>query len=334
MSNKVKSNSDKVSIALSVSLVGLALLLVLSFLGDFVKSGDMGIGLLKSLLFSAIFAFLLWLMKYAKTRESDLKKWRIVEWVTLGSYLIVVILSIFLSGLPTFVSVNTDKENLKESARADVQSLQESILSFKSFENEMLENTVVGLKNVVGHSNCSQQLQTYINQNKLEGVSGSLSVKSIESFRQNMSDDVDVISVDNAEYYQRWMDMISQCSATIESWNMFKLQEMAADLSTLGNEISVVLPEFSKQNNFPTISNHDGVYDLDDDSKIYQCEFSLKFSDQIQSIKGISIWSIIVVLLVHFLVLFSYIFCFRSNRVEIGRGQDSSNMPGHLLRNE
>lgn len=340
MSNSTNSNSDKVSIALIVSLLGLAIFLVLSVMGDFIKNGDMSIGLLKSLSFTAVFAFLLWLLKYAKTRESNLKKWRVVEWGMLGGYVIIAVFSIFFSGLPTFVSVNTEKESLKQIARSDIDAMNNQISSFVSFETNELDNTLKGLRNTVNHQNLSKRLKDYIKQNNFirpENSDGIISDSDTSLFkmkRDGFLEQIELVSVDNSYYNgdDGWGNKLNECSSTVETWNLFKLPELARKMEDVSEEISSILPEFYEHNKFPTIKNINGTYDIEDEGEQFSCNISLKFPQKLRSIQGVSIITIIMMLLIHFLILFCYIFSFRSNRVEIGRGQNQNNLGGgHIL---
>ena len=73
-----KQNSKKITIANIVSIVGVVLLLVFTFLGQAYKSGgEITVSLLISIVVAAWISLLLWFMIKAKGAENDLKKWKV-----------------------------------------------------------------------------------------------------------------------------------------------------------------------------------------------------------------------------------------------------------------
>ena len=89
---KNNKQNKSVTIANIVSIVGLVLLLVFTYIGNsYMSGGEIGVDLFFSIIITAFTAFLLWLMIKAKGAENRVKMWKKVEYGTLGLYVLLAI---------------------------------------------------------------------------------------------------------------------------------------------------------------------------------------------------------------------------------------------------
>ena len=102
-----KQDSSRITIANIVAMVGIVLLLVFSFIGhSYLSGGELGWDVMISVGITAFTAFLLWFLIKAKGAENQLDKWKIIEYVTLGVYILFAIPASLLGGVMHFFVIN------------------------------------------------------------------------------------------------------------------------------------------------------------------------------------------------------------------------------------
>lgn len=316
MSQNNSKKSNSISIAVWITVIGLAASLVFSFLGIYLKDGDMGMGLIISLVQTAVLAVLVWFMTFAKRKENDIAKWKIVEFSTLAVYIVVAVL-FFSEPLLRFFDVNVNKDTMKEYAMADINNLWSDLNTFDEEQNNALMTTVEGLNNCMGYPKSSE----------LSSFASSYGNRSaIDGFRET-----EVMNIENESL--PWRTELEQCKMLVSTWGLFQIPDVVSRLQSYGVSIPEALNEYASTMRYPIIERGiDGSYNMREPVFTGFVHETSTFAEKIASSTSLNPVSGIIFVLLHLAILFSYYMAFRSRRVEIGRNSQTGDDGGILLR--
>ncbi len=318
-------NSEKITIANIVSIIGVVLLFVFTFLGYIYKNGgEITLSILLSLGVAGFATLLLWLLIKAKGAENDLKKWKMAETVILVVYIIFAIVS--LGGMKHFFVVNDAKEDIKKYAVQDFAKIDSLVNDYKTFEGEAISNTYMGLKNALVHRRNPALIQ-FMKEYELTDES-SLRVFEEEKSRQLLAEDDGGNFAQILTYYTEQRDNLLQ---SVENWNVMlipfkskRVDELATymeeSLTQLSETGAATLPEIREENNgcqkiYVKGNNQQKEFKVEGGIESFQ--FRTAIMEAESSSSTTLVVAILFTLLVHLLIIFNYIVAYRTNTLKI-----------------
>lgn len=323
---KEKKNG-KITLANIIAMLGLVLLIVCLWLGQALKSGELGgMSVLISVGITIAAALLLWLMIKAKGAETNTSKWKIIEFGTLALYLALAVLTAPIA--LNFFSVLSNKDKLQETAQKDIEGIQETIDNFKQDEKRNLEKTCTGLDNVLdakqNNETPDQGVIDFIKDEDIAGSFSEFSEKHISKWKDQKEADINMIDlsglsnkdldgVEAGEYGSGWEERITTSKNAIRNWQLLKIPSAIGSIQSLSEEVGKTLTTFSKNAPFPIINNVGGKYKLGSlQNDAY--ETKSKVQDMIKDLSPFTVMGIGAMVLIHLLILFNYFMAYRSQR--------------------
>lgn len=355
-------NSDKITLANLVSIIGIVLLAFLFYCGIAV-SGAMSVGLsiLLAVGLSAVIGFILWLLLHAKGVENDFKKWRGVEIASLVLFVLVSLGSSWL--ILNFTNVLFQKQDIQRIARNDIQEIKTLISNYQSDATEdyntVRDNIIAASQTRAYPNNIDaalkdtlrlrwgldvSQLTTQASVNNFLNGTDSLSMGiRLPYWIENIAD-LSTIDERNREpqlWGPSWTDQLERCSNIINSWDIFSLPQamqmvknMKADVPAKLTDISKTLPLHPIQTQ-PMLNARGrslgyNAYKIERAYEGRQYNISSTETNWFGSRSVVSIIvGLIIALFLYFVVIFNYIVAYRSRKVEIrvGNGRYSHGRP-------
>lgn len=320
-----KGKSEKISIANIVSVVGLAVLAFLAYLGCSFKwpEQNIGINMLLALCPAAVAAFLLWMMTHAKGVDNNFRGWLIVEVVSLLAFVGTAV----WGGswvMPYFV-VNQRSEELQNAAEDDLTAMENEIDRFVARQTEKLSTMVTGIENALEDKVYDNQVQALLG--RLEITSES----SLETWAERQQEKIDSIEYYGLVYRSSWRDDISEMRAAVSGWDLFTIPKIAVDITRLagtddssadqGESICGILNAISRNSDLCRIEA------VREAGKVYRVvgfgtdtyDVDLIFPSMLKE-GGFSWGGFVVIVLVYILILFNYIFAYRSKKGSLEAG--------------
>lgn len=287
----------KISIADIVSSVGLVALLLFTFLGAyFKKGGEISMPIVLSAIVFALTFLLCSLAKKFKQEEVSSKSgWLYWEITMLVLYVVCALFSSKYS--LHFFSVNSDREEMKKVCKMDCDSINAFIDRYVAAAEGAKEK----VKNKL--ANPSTEWRTWA---KDHGV--ALNKNSIETY---VNETLQKELLDDTEYARKsWKEEVDGASAYVDKWSWLYVPGAAKKLKDVGEDAPRWLADKFKQIKMPGLSL--------DDSAIGSGLYS-----SIKGSKNTTLAGILLTVLIHFLVLFSYLVSPRPGSVRIKRRYNS-----------
>ena len=342
-----KGKSEKISIANIVSVVGLAVLAFLAYLGCSFKwpEQNIGINMLLALCPAAVAAFLLWMMTHAKGVENNFRGWLIVEVVSLLAFVGTAV----WGGswvMPYFV-VNQRSEELQNAAEDDLTAMENEIDRFIARQTEKLNTMVTGIENALEDRVYDEQVEALLDRLEIT------SELSLETWAERQQEKIDSIEYYGLVYRSSWRDDISEMRSDVSGWDLFTIPEIAVGMARLAGtddssadkseSICGILNAISRNSDLCRIEAVRADYEADEreeisspykDSyrhskygKVYRVvgfgrdtyDVDLIFPSMLKK-GGFSWGGFAVIVLVYILILFNYIFAYRSKKGSLEAG--------------
>lgn len=320
---KKNRKSDKITVANIVSIVGITILLLTSFIGHSYKSGgEMGWDIIISVSLTSFTVLLLWFMIKAKGAENRLDRWRKIEYATLAVYIVFAIPASLYGGIMHFFVVNDNKKEIREAAIADIELIEGLINEYRQFETDAITITETGLKGVAGFNQSpTTNLAEFMSRNSINrSVLGT-----IEYFIGLQKEKL--IGDGLSSYEEQCEDRCDEIKDIVEGWNLFKISSVSEKIETLAKDVETDLSRRSREAELPKIEvNIKGKYDITEENqekvfKIFpdlpQGAYAFQFKKQLTEAYGMDFMDILTVILIHVLILFNYIFAYRTSTLEI-----------------
>lgn len=314
-----KQDSSRITIANIVAMVGIVLLLVFSFIGhSYLSGGELGWDVMISVGITAFTAFLLWFLIKAKGAENQLDKWKIIEYVTLGVYILFAIPASLLGGVMHFFVINDNKDDIKKYAKADIQKINQLISDYREFESEAITQTLTGLGNAVG---INQRVDISLSQ-FMEAEQIASTKESVENF--GTIQHTKLIGANFETYHTNVKKLEQEIINAVDGWSIMQMPSKARMIEELATSVENELTKKSHDAKLPIIEYSNGKYTIKEtnqcrDFYISGGTDSFQFKNALQSTTGFSVTAILVVLLIHLLILFNYIVAYRTSSLGIGK---------------
>lgn len=307
--------AGRITIANIISIIGIVLLLVFSFLGrSYMSGGELGLDIVIALAITSISAFLLWFLIKAKGAENNIEKWKKAELATLVIYIVFAILASLFGGIMHFFVVNDNKEVIKEYAKADLNIIDDMFSEYKNFENEALALTGTGLSNAKKYGLlCDESLNSFMQEQSIITHESALSYEQIQ--RNTL------IGERFEVYYSSFRSKRNEIEDAVNNWSVMQIPFKVKQIEDLANSASKYLTDLSNEAKLPVIENSGSGFTITG----YQVRNfsvdteSFMFKKKLVEASGFSITALIVVLIIHFLILFNYIVAYRTDKIAVGR---------------
>ena len=324
-----QKQSGKVTIANIVSMVGVALLAVFTFIGySFKSGGELGTDLLITALISGFTAFLLWFLIKAKGAENNLDKWMVAEILTLIVYVGVMVYTSVFGGIMHFFVVNENKDAVKEYAMSDIEKIENMFTQYEEFERNAIATTRQGLTNATQRNQYkTDSLKTFLTEKNIDAT-------TVETYTDNEMNLV--LGYSYEELRNSYNDLKANIDANVNSWSILRIPLYANTIEEFTEDSQDYLTSLSSMTALPIIeydqtlrkynivaANQHAVFEIEGGIE------SLQFKQSIREANGFSIIAIVVALLIHVLILFNYIMAYRTRTIHAGK--DSEEDGGRIL---
>lgn len=294
------AQKNGIGLANVIAVVGIVALGVLTYLGRaFISGGEMGISIIWAVGVAAIATALLVLMIKAKGVESYFKQWKVVEVISLICYLAFAALT--ASTVVHFFVVTEDKEELKECAHADVGAITDLYNDYVATYNSNISSTVGFIR----------QCRDNASHKKEKGYDTFESfIESEDSIEEIETDYTAAYIVDVTSGYENDVkNNIGKWNAQIDGWSLLHISTLAKQVEEYYAQYRTQLIEIA--------GNNSDDYPLYLDTKLKSHKMQL--GEKLKTASGETIIGWIVVVLVHFMILFNYFIASRS-RIVSGKG--------------
>lgn len=356
-------NSDKITLANLVSIIGIVLLAFLFYCGIAISGMSIGISILIAVGISAVIGFILWLLLHAKGVENDFAKWRAVEIVSLVLFILLSLGSSWF--ILKFTNVLFQKDAIQRVARNDIDEIRSLISKYKADATADYKNVKRSIISASesryyhNHINIDDALKDTLRLRWGLDVSQLTTEASVKNFLNGTDSlsigiriprwidriaDLSTINERDLEpivYGPSWDEQLDRCSQIINSWDIFSLpqamqiiKKMKRDVPDKLTDISKTLPlhpiEPQPAKDHRNRSLGYNVYKIERAYEGRQYNISSTETNWFGSRSVVSIIvGLIIALFLYFVVIFNYIVAYRSRKVEIrvGNGRYSHGRP-------
>ncbi len=315
-----KQKSGKLTIANIVAIVGVVLLLVFSFLGrSYMSGGELGWDIFIAVAITAFTVVLLWFLIKAKGAENHLSNWKKAEYVVLAIYIIFAIPASLFGGIMNFFVVNDQKERIMQYAQADLQKIDKMFAEYRDFEEDAINITCTGLTNAIGlNAERGMDLTDFMQRNNIKP-----DIPGIDIFRSIRSNE---LLGDGFQKFQKSQkDKLNEINSIINSWSVMQIPYQAERIDELAEDVSKKLCVLSNSVTLPVIGlTSGGVHDIKQNNQVREFKIdggvdSFEFKKHITDARGFSATALLVVIIIHFMILFNYIVAYRTSTVTVGK---------------
>lgn len=324
-----QNTSSRISLANIVAVVGLTLLSVCIFVGHSYKSrAEWGQDLAWAVGLTAVAGALLWFLIRAKGAENELRRWRIVEWLTLGVYVVALVPATYCSGIMQFVAVQTQKEHYQQIANEDVAGVDAMYRSYIEQSTEAIDRTVQGLKNLSMNSryDCDNKVRDFLSENQVR-----LTSESISNYRTLKTDQLMGPGV--RAWKQEADRRLNDIRAVYNAWSLLYISSSTKQLHELSDEMGEKLSQLSATANLPVIDRDENSYRVVDspvaprtsyrvyrftikqDSQACTYSFSPQLPLKLPTAGRFSLPALLALALIHLLILFNYFVAYRTTTI-------------------
>lgn len=321
----MKQKEKSMTIAGFISLLGMVLLSVFTYLGlSFLNPGELGMNVLKSLGLVVVLATVLNLLLRAKRAENDLKKWLVAEIVLLVVYIVIAICT--FSGVSHFFTIQSQREELKRMAWHDYQLYMDVYDNYEKISKKMIADTKTELESsLTDGMNVSKDVVDWRSDN---GIYSKAAVKGWES------------NVNELLMGTKWEKLKSEFEQRkesnmeiVENWSIIQLPyvvEALVDDTVFVAELNAMLDK--SKDKLPIIEydtyTEEYVCAGVNTAKVSLDVSKLQFADALSKTDSPSFLAIVVFILVHLLILFRY---FMAYRTAVVRNKYMVEDGGHIL---
>ncbi|MCR4919399.1 MAG: hypothetical protein K5928_06260 [Prevotella sp.] len=288
-----KANTNNVSIANVISMLGLAGVAVITFFGILLGSADGAIGTaaLLAAALAAVLACLLVVSMKAKAADDNRDKWRIVEIATLAAYIAVALM--FSTPLHRFFYVKSQQQQLQQQARQEISDIQQLYADYEQQRKAALDNAVQQMTNYQNSKTKSMSMDAYIQKMHVDEKWAAKADK-LTKLRSDAE--------------------LKQLAQSVEDFKLLSLAQTAARLAEKDSTAYLDVMQKIQANQaehdlIPRFVNDAaGAYTQDGFAQInIQRAPQPRLQPALQKASGSTAISWIVMVVLHMLILFSYV---------------------------
>lgn len=300
-----QKKSGNISIANIIALVGLAGIGVVTFFGILLHSSD---GKPAGAIFGAAaltsgLGFLLFMSIKAKGAEDSPDKWRYVEWVCLGLYIVVALL--FSEPFQRFFYILGEKDAMQVQARQEIKTIKSMYQAYEYQRKKFVNDA-------------AEQLQNYNASGQQKTIRDDLA-----AYAKGIGTNIDSWA-GNAEKLTKLTPdtQLKNIEDKIEGWSIMQLSMIANELETKDTEAWIMVEKkikhFEEQNKLIPIVSGGGIrpYKLDGYAQFELGEKPKpKFAQMLRNADGSTAIGWIIYIALNILVLLNYAVAARTDFV-------------------
>lgn len=309
-----------------ISLAGLALLGFFTFMGALMlTSGNIGAAIGIALASVVVLSLLLGAAVYCKGAETDFSRWRKVE---IASLVVFIAAAAFPAKyVMHFFDILSSKEELQKAAMADAAGIRNLFKIYEDAERSAIAVTTTGLQNAFGEE-CDINVKEYYDAAAIRNY------EDIDSWmlneRRMLLGDTGADGVAPYVTYKHNADsIVSDWLADVKAWDLMSIGRQSKVPGELVPAIAENLNMRSQSGKLPVIVYNDGIYLISNANQTVTVkEPELSFGKNITSAGGVSVTNLIIYVLIIALIAIRYLMTPRSEKTEIGDGQNIAEYEG------
>lgn len=324
-SNK-NANSNGVSLANIITIVGLGILGFFLYLGFSYSGTNASTSLLYAALMTMGIGLLIYFMLKAKSVQDNFSKWRVVEYALVGVFAMACFATVPV--MSHFINVNNDSANLQNYALQDLDNLEKAISEFQDNERAQLSQLATNLHTIADASNqhaaITPELKDFITTEIHGGNNEILTHKDVEAFSDKWNS-----HIDNLYHYgegKSYMDAFSQAIEKnrnrINNWKVLEIPQAINDISKLHEELGTNLSDISSSYPLHKVGfegNHTQM-DILASHQPYVVSSQAQFKEECAKRDGMNAVGWGLSLVIFFLIVFNYVVAYRSSKVSVKAG--------------
>ncbi len=324
---KNTNKKDGVSLANIISVIGLGFLGFSMFLGNYYNPtdpGNVGMSVIVALVGVAIFGVLLWFIVKAKTSEVQRKNWRIVEYITLGVYIILAVGTSFISA--RFFNVYFSSGSFYSDARADLDSISGKIVAMQTLEKSNLDRLTTALNNIESRRyTTTSVVDRFMEENNIM-QNGEVKESYIRNFTDRQGRIIENLTYENENYKAAWDEQIEVSRNVLDDNSLFEIPNVVKQLNDLKEVVPPRLTDVSGSLKLPSWEvNASNMYEQIGNHMPYSCGITLSSVESYKkAVNEFSVVGAILTLIIFLIILFNYFMAPRSSKTEIQKGSGMS----------
>lgn len=294
-----QSNNSRIAIKDILSVIGLAAFALLTYLGQlYINGGNQSPSILWTVVFTVIAAALVFGAAFIKGSKIDAKLMLIVQIVMLIIY--VAFAALTSKGILKFFHVQAEKEHLTQFAQQDLNAIDSLFSNYLNAETDFINKTKTGyILALESGTQCSMEVTQTMNR---LGVTAERLDIVIEEQRKHVKDDF-VIKKNEITN-----EFIKPCKQAIATWSYFDVPLLTQKLNRTSANVLATVNYYTDRATLPVIEKVDGICQLKEEKQLFiQTAPALHFGEEVSKEPTITPIAIIVLILVHVLILFTYI---------------------------
>ena len=312
---------ERVSLINFLSVLGLAALFMLTWLGElFLTGGEMAKSLLLAGGLTLLFAVLLVVLVRIKSASSNFRVWAIVEIVVLILYAVAAI----LLSRPSrqFFEVTANKAEIQQQAKADFAAIRDVFTQYENFENDALSNTRRDILASIGGTRDKALADFYaamkINPKDNENVNRYCDIQK-EKLLGNKYE----------QYKKENLQQVDTWEQAVKDWSILRIPDIANDAQVV-RDIVKALSDYSKKADLPAIVSDGKTHSLQSTKQVFNMDVPvLGLRDKLEAPSASALLlSILILLAVHGLILMSFFFGYRNAKqgfkIDVRDGDDEN----------
>lgn len=311
-----KENSNRVTLANVLTLLGLAGVGVISFYGLLLHSedGKPGLPILGAVALTAGLGLLIFMLVKAKTANDNINKWRIVEYVLLAAYIAVAALC--AGPFMRFFTITAEMDNLKKQGLEEVTAIEKIYNNYNSQCEDHVKDAIEQIDNYMKNpqykSGANDALKGYVNDNVRGNVNswadkirGVVKIKPDDNVFKNLND------IKSQLNDMSFMQLVVIAN-TLEKLDKSVIPDLEEMIDKYGSDHQFI-PVIEGGKSEPYYLNKDfAKFDLGDSP-------TPGFANMLHKAGGFSALGCVLLVILHLLVLSSYFFARRTEILKPSR---------------
>ncbi|MBD5257907.1 MAG: hypothetical protein HDS52_04375 [Barnesiella sp.] len=323
MSQKSKS---RIGIGNIVSIFGLSLLGFFTFMGALMlTAGNTGAAIAIAAASVVVMSLILAAAIYCKQVDTDFSRWKKLE---IAALVALVIAACFPARyVMHFFDVMGNKEELQAAAVADAGGIRSMFRTYEDGELSALAVTNTGLQNALGEQ-CDLNVSDYLataSINNYDDIDAWILVE-----RRMLLGDMGVDGGLPYTSYKHNVDsVVNEWMADVKSWDLLKIGRQSKLAGELAPAVASELTKRSALGKLPVIFYDENVYTVSNPNQTVTVSApTLSFEQKLTHTQEFNVLYLLIYIIIIALIAVQYILTPRSEKTEIGEGQNISHIEG------
>lgn len=314
------NRNTRVGLGNIISIAGLALLGFFTFMGALMlSSGNIGAAAGIAAGSVIVLSLLISAAVYCKKADTDFARWKKVE---IAALVIFIAAAVFPARyVMHFFDIMSNKEELQKAAMADAESLRRMFRIYEEAERSALAVTTTGLQNAF-EEECDINVNEYYSSAAIRNYE-DIDTWILNERRLLLGDAGAEGTAPYLTYKHNADSFISEWAADVKVWDVMAIGRQSKVAEELSPAIAKDLTQRSQSGKLPVIIYNDGRYEMSNASQTVTVnEPALTFGKRITTTGPINAMNIIIYVIIVALIAVRYVMTPRSEKTEIGDGQN------------